>query len=585
MRKTLLIIILCILLVSIINAGPKEDLLFLINQERASLGRDPLTNHPNIEIAAQLHSEDMLAQNYFSHTSLDGRLPWDRMNNAGFFGTAYAENIAYHWLNPNATLVFNMWKGSSGHYANMINSNYNVAGIGIASDNWPYNGGHYSSIFTLNLGRINIECQDNETRQCGQTDVGECEYGTQTCSNNQWSSCIGNINPIQEICDDNLDNDCDGEIDECIVCEDHDYFQCYNNDVYWYDSCNQRQDRKEDCVDGCSQGQCITCEDNSYTSCYYNDVYWYDSCGRRQTKKQDCEEGCEDGECATSCLDIELCNGVDDDCDDEVDEDCVENIEILSPEQNSEFDTSRVEIELEIADPNSKVEYNRKGRWMRFCSDPEECKKTLSLNQGENTIEFRAIDSKAQESQAILEVFVDSRKPRLNRQLPRNRKHTNGEFTAVYSEDYLEQINLYINNENILVKESCDSGKMQECILEYDVSDYEGQEIEYYFEVKDKFFTVSKNPYKVIVDTIAPELEIVSFEKISDRYERYKAEIVVSEEVKLTYDYEGLRRPRSICSRCDEKTKTFSFRDKPDYIDIIAVDKAGNQDVERIIFL
>jgi len=67
-------------------------------------------------------------------------------------------------------------------------------------------------------GRVDegMECESGASRTCGGVDVGECQSGSQTCVNNVWQDCVGDIvGPEVEICD-NKDNDCDGQTDENV---------------------------------------------------------------------------------------------------------------------------------------------------------------------------------------------------------------------------------------------------------------------------------------------------------------------------------------------------------------------------------
>jgi hypothetical protein len=86
------------------------------------------------------------------------------------------------------------------------------------------------------------------------------------------------------------------------VCYPHERFNCYDGHVYWYDSCGNREEKKEYCENGCEDGKCNPprCRVHHEYKCYGDHVYWYDSCGNREEKKEYCVSGCEDGECKPS---------------------------------------------------------------------------------------------------------------------------------------------------------------------------------------------------------------------------------------------------------------------------------------------
>lgn len=114
------------------GCGTPEELavIELANQARASMGLGALTCDPLMTQVARAHSQDMCDNGYFSHTSQDGRSPFDRMRDAGVdFGGA-GENIAQGQRNSDA--VHEAWMNSSGHRANILNGGYGRIGVGLA---------------------------------------------------------------------------------------------------------------------------------------------------------------------------------------------------------------------------------------------------------------------------------------------------------------------------------------------------------------------------------------------------------------------------------------------------------------------
>jgi len=68
---------------------------------------------------------------------------------------------------------------------------------------------------------IPLDCTPGDVRDCGVSDIGICQLGSQICTSaGVWDKCVGAVNPEEEICEDELDNDCDGIVNEdCEVCE------------------------------------------------------------------------------------------------------------------------------------------------------------------------------------------------------------------------------------------------------------------------------------------------------------------------------------------------------------------------------
>lgn len=104
-----------------------------------------LTWNNQLGNAARGHAADMVRQNYFDHTSRDGRSFVDRIVNAGYSrNCAAAENIAGN-SNPDATV--DGWIKSPGHCANMMNKDFKAIGVGQAT------GGTYGAYWVQNFGR------------------------------------------------------------------------------------------------------------------------------------------------------------------------------------------------------------------------------------------------------------------------------------------------------------------------------------------------------------------------------------------------------------------------------------------------
>ena len=112
-----------------------------VNTARASYGLGPLTLDPAISAVSSEHAWDMLNNNYFSHTSLDGRTYTDRLRDAGIQFGYSGENICYYSGQPDAykvldwchsTFMAEPYPGYANHKGNILDAHFRRMGIGVA---------------------------------------------------------------------------------------------------------------------------------------------------------------------------------------------------------------------------------------------------------------------------------------------------------------------------------------------------------------------------------------------------------------------------------------------------------------------
>ncbi|MGL5940349.1 MAG: CAP domain-containing protein [Waterburya sp.] len=121
-----------------------QQILNLVNQERAKVGADPLRINAQLDQAADLHTQDQANMDKMSHTGSDGSSMGTRIQNAGYQYSTAGENVAAGYLDAEAVVAG--WMGSEGHRANILNASFEELGVGYGTSDdgtsyWTQNFG------------------------------------------------------------------------------------------------------------------------------------------------------------------------------------------------------------------------------------------------------------------------------------------------------------------------------------------------------------------------------------------------------------------------------------------------------------
>lgn len=121
-----------------VQASAEQKILELMNAKRTEAGLKPLTIDNTLVQVARYKSDNMIQNNFFSHTNPDGTKWTNWLQTIGYKYTTSGENIAYNTYD--AVELFNQWWNSPGHRANMMNASYTKVGIGVIQGNGKYMG-------------------------------------------------------------------------------------------------------------------------------------------------------------------------------------------------------------------------------------------------------------------------------------------------------------------------------------------------------------------------------------------------------------------------------------------------------------
>lgn len=141
--------------------GVENAILKYTNIERKANGLSALEWDSKLAIVARDHSLDMVENDFFSHDNLNGENPTDRAIRQGYNvhkewgGGVYSDGIAENigkmptgsiegggYVDSDADSIGEAqvasWMESSGHRANILDSRYNIIGVGCAYDGLYY---------------------------------------------------------------------------------------------------------------------------------------------------------------------------------------------------------------------------------------------------------------------------------------------------------------------------------------------------------------------------------------------------------------------------------------------------------------
>ncbi len=121
----------------------QSTLLDDTNAERSKNGVISLSSSTLLAQAAQTKANDMIARDYWSHTTPEGNQPWTFVAGVGYNYEKAGENLAFGF--DSSAEVIKGWMNSPTHRANMLDNVFTEVGFGTANST-DFNGNGPSTV-------------------------------------------------------------------------------------------------------------------------------------------------------------------------------------------------------------------------------------------------------------------------------------------------------------------------------------------------------------------------------------------------------------------------------------------------------
>ncbi|MEK6934897.1 MAG: lamin tail domain-containing protein [Nanoarchaeota archaeon] len=257
------------------------------------------------------------------------------------------------------------------------------------------------------------------------------------------------------------------------------------------------------------------------------------------------------------------------------------NILTVNSPIDGDYGTRRLRFDIDGNVPGEII-YLDNGRERILCRNCVTLNKTVSLIDGEHNLTFRVGTEEVNRS-----IFIDSRAPIISKITPKSNSFVNGTVLGVkYTEDFLESINVeYENFSSVLV--GCESGRNKVCEIDVDLGAFNGQYINFSFNVSDKVTSINSDIHTLFVDTTNPVITRISPDG-SNQTRRVRIDLSLSEVVKdLEFiDFnDKIPRERRLCRNCQFYNETRTFSSGNHSLQFIAIDNAGNYGFDSVDFI